>query len=118
MTRSIPNYVCVACGRGFTTKSAAKRHVMNLEKGKGFGYIVTEAQYRAALIIGAIPLPPTQIEKIKPTKKKDGFHDIAYINFHSGFFWRLGELDAESLTPEERKKHLATIMMITASKSI
>jgi hypothetical protein len=117
MTRSIPNYVCVACGRGFTTKSAAKRHVMNLEKGKGFGYIVTEAQYRAALIIGAIPLP-AQIENIKPTKKKDGLHDIAYRNFHSGFFWRLGELAAEGLTPEERKQHLATITMITASKSI
>jgi hypothetical protein len=88
---------------------------MNLEKGKEFGYIVTEAQYRAALIIGAIPLPPTQI---KPTKKKDGFHDIAYRNYHSGFFWRLGELDAESLTREERKKQRASIMMITASKSI
>ena len=88
----------------------------NLEKGVG-GYIVTEAQYRAALITGAIP-PPAQIEKIKPTKEKDGLHDIAYRNFHSGFFWRLGELAAEGLTPEERKKQLASIMMITASKSI
>ena len=90
---------------------------MNLEKGKGFGYIVTEAQYRAALIIGAIP-SPAQIEKIKPTKKKDGLHDIAYRNFHSGFFWRLGELAAEGLTLEDRKKQVAAIMMITASKSI
>lgn len=90
---------------------------MNLEKGKGFGYIVTEAQYRAALIIGAIPLP-TQIEEIKPIKKKEGLHDIAYRNYHSGFFWRLGELAAEGLTPEERKQQVAAIMMITASKSI
>jgi hypothetical protein len=115
LTRSIPNYVCVACGRGFTTKSAAKRHVMNVEKG--FAYIVTEAQHRAALITGAIP-PPAQIEKIRPTKKKDGLHDIAYRNYHSGFFWRLGELAAEGLTPEERKQQVAAIMMITASKSI
>jgi hypothetical protein len=93
------------------------RHVMNLEKGKGFAYIVTEAQHRAAFITGAIP-PPAQIEKIRPTKKKDGLHDIAYRNFHSGFFWRLGELAAEGLTPEDRKKQVAAIMMITASKSI
>jgi hypothetical protein len=87
---------------------------MNLEAGNG--YVATEAQYRAALVCGTIP-PPAPIGIVTPTKKdkKEDLKMIAYRNFHSGFYWRLGEMGAEGLSEADRKAQLALIVMMSNS---
>ena len=80
---------------------------MHIEHGSG--YVATEAQYRAGLLTGTIPLPaPTGI---RPTKanQKEKLTIIAYKNYNAGFYWRLGELAAERLSDAEFKSTLAMI---------
>lgn len=56
---------------------------------------------------------------LKAAKKKEndvaieGIDSIAYKNYYAGFYWRLGELVAEKLSPEDRNLALATVMRVT-----
>lgn len=84
---------------------------MNLEHGKG--YVATEAQYRAGLVTGTIPLPAPILPSPLKTDQKEGLGMIGYRNYHAGFFWRLGELTAESLSDAERKSFVTLIVMST-----
>lgn len=86
---------------------------MNLEHGKG--HVATEAQYRAGLVTGTIPPPAPILTRHLKTDQKERLGMIGYRNYHSGFFWRLGELTAESLSEQERKAFVIMILMSTNS---
>ncbi len=84
---------------------------MNIEHGKG--YVATEAEYRAGLVTGTIPLPSPVPTSPSKTEQKDHFGIFRYRNYHSGFFWHLGELIAESLSESEHKAFVTMILMNT-----
>ena len=93
------------CGRGFTTKRSGIRHINTVESG--YGYIVTEADYRVGILKGTIP-PPLPKRPLTPTKSRfsststfDAYND----EFVKGFFRRLGEIICEKLESEHRIDH-------------
>jgi hypothetical protein len=105
MTKSIPNYVCIMCGRGFTTKRSGIRHINTVESG--YGYIVTEADYRVGILKGTIP-PPLPKRLLPPTKSRFSStttFDVYKDELVKGFFRRLGEIICEKLESEHRIDH-------------
>jgi hypothetical protein len=105
MTKSIPNYVCIMCGRGFTTKRSGIRHINTVESG--YGYIVTEADYRVSILKGTIP-PPLPKRLLPPTKSRfssTSTFDAYKDELVKGFFRRLGEIICEKLESEHRIDH-------------
>ena len=97
MTKSIPNYICIACGKGFSTASSGRRHVATVESGNGF--IVTEAQYRIYILTGQIPLPVPKMPLFpKPSQnKKATLEEMAHEEFLRGFYRRMGEKAYEAV---------------------
>lgn len=99
-------YVSTTCGNGFTTRSAAQRHVTKVEQGKGM--VVTEAGYRAGLATGiyfpVLPGRPPRYEKksASPVSKTPRIEIME--EFDRGFWRRAGELFCEEAFRDERKK--------------
>jgi hypothetical protein len=112
MTKSIPNYVCIMCGRGFTTKRSGIRHINTVESG--YGYIVTEADYRVGILKGTIP-PPLPKRPLPPTKSRfssTSTFDAYKDELVKGFFRRLGEIICEKKESKHRIDHGAFEAMI------
>lgn len=81
-------YRCTTCYDGFTTLSAAKRHLKNREKGVGM--VVKEGDFLTGRLV---PVTPGKRPEYK-AKESDPF-SIAGEEYQRGFWRRLGELDAE-----------------------
>jgi hypothetical protein len=96
----LPRYVCIKCGRGFASARSGRRHVKNVEGG--YGYIVTEASYRAALTTGMIPPPIPIFQRPKP-KKDFNWSDIALEEMHRGYYRRIGEMMADQQMADQQK---------------
>jgi hypothetical protein len=93
------------CGRGFTTKRSGIRHINTVESG--YGYIVTEADYRVGILKGTIP-PPLPKRLLPPTKSRFSStttFDVYKDELVKGFFRRLGEIICEKLESEHRIDH-------------
>jgi hypothetical protein len=95
------------CGRGFTTKRSGVRHINTVESG--YGYIVTEADYRVGILKGTIPPPlPKRPLPLPPTKSRfssTSTFDAYKDELVKGFFRRLGEIICEKLESEHRIDH-------------
>jgi hypothetical protein len=103
--RSIPAYVCTACGRGFSSARSARRHVNNIEFGDG--EVVTEESYRIGITTGTIPIPSPKSAHTRTRKRSEV--DIAKEEFLRGYFRKLGEEFCE-LSDGQTKSFL--IMMV------
>ena len=93
------------CGRGFTTKRSGIRHINTVESG--YGYIVTEADYRVGILKGTIP-PPLPKRLLPPTKSRfssTSTFDAYKDELVKGFFRRLGEIICERLESEHKIDH-------------
>jgi hypothetical protein len=90
---TIPKYICVKCGRGFTTARSGRRHVQNIELGKS--YLTTEAEYRVQILTGKIPPPIPKVPGQKLSQNKKSAIEIAEEEFIRGFYHRMGELAYE-----------------------
>jgi hypothetical protein len=93
------------CGRGFTTKRSGIRHINTVESG--YGYIVTEVDYRVGILKGTVP-PPLPKRLLPPTKSRfssTSTFDAYKDELVKGFFRRLGEIICEKLESEHRIDH-------------
>jgi len=91
MTR-LPKYVCLKCGRGFSTKRSGDRHVNTVEQGKT--YVTTEAEYRYFVQTGRIP-PPAPKMMGQKSKRRD-VTDIMADEFLKGFYREMGAIAAKN----------------------
>lgn len=99
------NYVCTACGKGFTTGNSARRHVRTVEKGGGLA--VSEASYRAGLAAGvfvpALPGRPPKFENVNRSRSKPPVV-LDHDEFFRGFWRRAGELYCEEIFKDPIKR--------------
>ncbi|MEO9295642.1 MAG: hypothetical protein ABI347_08595 [Nitrososphaera sp.] len=100
-------YVCTTCANGFTTKSAALRHLRNVEFGKGT--VVTEASYRSGLVTGiffpVVPSIPPSYKKIAPVSSTANSKSVINADeFHRGFWRRAGELFCEEIFNDSKRR--------------
>jgi hypothetical protein len=107
---SLPRYVCIKCGRGFASARSGRRHVKNVEGG--YGYIVTEASYRAALTTGMIPPPIPIFQRPKP-KKDLNWSDIALEEMHRGYWRRMGEKMADQQFTSASQQFTSAVMDVS-----
>jgi len=86
----LPSYICIKCGRGFTSARSGRRHIATVESGNG--YIATEADYRFLVLTGRVapPIPKLMRPKHVERKERDPF-DIAQEEFMKGYYWRMGQ---------------------------
>ena len=102
-------YICTACANGFTTKSAAHRHLKKVEQGKGM--IVTEANYRTGLATGVFfPVfmnrPPKYKKTGGPSTTEPAKRPMEEEEFRRGFWRRAGELVCEEAFKDENKRRV------------
>ena len=103
-------YVCTTCGTGFTTLSAAKRHLKNIEHG--IGIVVSEADFRIGLSTGTYASLTT---RKRPSYKKAPL-DLAAIaaeEYHRAFWRKAGESHCEEMLkdPEKAKALYAMVTL-------
>lgn len=115
----LPNYVCITCGRSFTTARSGRRHIADVEHGDG--YVTTEADYRVLLLTGRIPPPLPKLIRQKPSEKKEkDLLEIAQEEFLRGFYHRMGvrTYDEHANSPEmfNIKKMLLMRSMLNVTK--
>lgn len=104
MTNKI-NGVCTACGKGFTTLKAARRHVATVEHGAG--QAVSEAAYRMGLQTGLfVPSLPGRPPKFEFSRKSRGKPPIVIERdeYFRGFWFKAGELHCEELFRDPKGK--------------
>ena len=116
MTR-LPNYVCVTCGRSFTTARSGRRHVAIVELGKG--YITTDADYRTLLLTGRIPPPIPRIISKKPAESSEpNFDRLAQEEFTRGFYRRMGQQVFDDYAKTEQMSALKKIFFMRTSSNV
>ena len=122
MARSIPAYICGACGRGFASARSARRHVKDLESGSA--QLFTEADYRIGLSTGVIPIPVKATVAPRFKKQQADPYEFALEEFKRGFYRKLGERAVEE-TPSHLTKpyidffmHNITIESLKAARDI
>ena len=98
-------YRCTTCSDGFTTLSAARRHLKNREKGAGM--VVKEVDFLTGRFVPATPGKRPEYKAQQPNMLS-----IAGEEYHKGFWRRLGELDAEEAHREGKKKDLRDLIAI------
>lgn len=89
-------YRCTTCSDGFTTLSAARRHLKNREKG--VGAVVKEGDFLTGRFV---PVTPGKRPEYKA--QQPDLLSIAGEEYYKGFWRRLGELDAEEAHGDKKR---------------
>jgi hypothetical protein len=104
------NWACAACGRGFTRKSSAKRHVDNVHHG--FASYVTWSDYLSGRTLGYYP--PGEPPKRGTPKQPRSPVDQAIDAFWNGYFDEMGRIAARNrTTPAPQFSHASTTSQYT-----
>jgi hypothetical protein len=111
MGKSIPAYICSTCAKGFASARSARRHVKKLENGTA--QVFTEAQYRLMLSTGVIAPPLQAFSAPRFKKKSPNPMELAKEEYMRGFYRRLGEKAADSLSPESTREMTSLLVFYT-----